>query len=104
MYQVSFKLNAADSKNSSIVVSNNFLHTWSEKLSFMLQDTSLLFHICFWYTNADVKILQYIRLHIKNSITQTAHYNTFYVWDMRTLDHAKRLFTKHIEIIEYYKK
>ena len=29
------------------------------------------------YTNADMKILQYICLHIKNSITQNAHYNTF---------------------------
>ena len=30
------------------------------------------------YTNADMKISQCIRLHIKNSITQIAHYITFH--------------------------
>ena len=29
------------------------------------------------YTHADMKILQYIRRHIKNGITQIAHYNAF---------------------------
>ena len=47
-------------------------------------------------TNADMKILQYIRLHIKNSITQIAHYNTFhFLWYVHFI-YAKCLFTNII--------
>ena len=39
------------------------------------------------------KILQYIRLHIKNSITQIAHYNTFHFLRYALFKYAKCLFT-----------
>ena len=40
-----------------------------------------------------MKILQYIRLHIKNSITQIAHYNTFHFLRYAHFRFAKFLFT-----------
>ena len=50
------------------------------------------------YTNADIKILQYILPSYKKSITQIAHYNTFH-----NLRYAKCWFT-NIKTIEYVKK
>ena len=45
-----------------------------------------------------MKILQYIRFRIKNSITQIAHYNTFH-----SLIYAKCVFS-NTETIEYINK
>ena len=43
------------------------------------------FWICFWigfqssrYTNADMKICQYLRLYIKSKMPKVSHYNTLY--------------------------
>ena len=44
------------------------------------------------HLKVDMKILQYIRLHIKNSITQIAHYNTFHFLRFEHFSHAKCLF------------
>ena len=43
-----------------------------------------------------MKILQYIRRHVKNSATQIAHYNTLEICEMFVY--------KHTETIEYIKK
>ena len=54
-------------------------------------------------TNADMKILQYIRLHIKNSITQIAHYNTFHF--LRCALYICKMFVyKYNNKIEHIKK
>ena len=51
-----------------------------------------------------MKILQYIRLHIKNSITQIAYYNTFHVLGYARFRIAKCFVFKHTETIEHVKK
>ena len=45
------------------------------------------------YTNADMKILQYIRLHIKNNITQITHFRTFHFLRCAHFRYAKCSFT-----------
>ena len=45
------------------------------------------------YTNADVRSVQYINLHVKNSTTQTAHYNIFHFLRYAHFRYAKCLFT-----------
>ena len=49
-----------------------------------------------------MKILLYIFLLIKNSVTQTAHYNTFHLFRYPYFRYTKSLFTT--ETIEYVKK
>ena len=48
-----------------------------------------------------MKILQYIRLHIKNSITP---YNTFHFFRYAHFTYAKCFANKHTATIEYVKK
>ena len=44
-------------------------------------------------THADIKIFQYIHLHIKNSTTRIPHYNIFHVLRYAHFRYAKCLFT-----------
>ena len=46
------------------------------------------------YTNADMKILQYVRLHIKNGKKSVLHYNTIYFLRYEYLKCAQCLFLK----------
>ena len=45
------------------------------------------------YTNAALKITQYILLHIKNYVAQITHSNTFYFLRYRRFRYAECLFT-----------
>ena len=45
------------------------------------------------YTHADMKILRYIRLYVKDSITQIAHNNAFYFLRYAEFRFVKCLFT-----------
>ena len=45
------------------------------------------------YTDADIKILQYIRLHTKNSIKQIRHYIAFHFLRYVPFRYAKYLLT-----------
>ena len=47
---------------------------------------------CTW-PNANIKILQYICLHIGNSTTQIVHYNTFHLLRYAHFRYVKCLFT-----------
>ena len=51
-----------------------------------------------------MKILQYILHHIKNSITQIAHYNTFHFLRYARFKYAKYLSTNIYKTIKYVKK
>ena len=54
---------------------------------------SIFFFSLWRYTNADMKILQYIGLHIKNTTKQVAHYNAFCLLRYAHFRYAKCLFT-----------
>ena len=106
-YRLVFVVFSGVFSNVSIIDFEQVIVCWEpvilcKTLNYYLPVGSNSIFKCWWYTNANLKICQCIRLHMK-IICWRFHIKTpFTCWDMRMWDMCK-VFYKHSETTEYVK-